>query len=136
MKKIAYISILLALAVAISACGKKKDSKHHAGDKGRHISAEAAAIPTGPAGPAKDANHQKLVGTHWTVGDFDVTVVDTGTMLIKGGPIAQSAPNGLKARYSYENGIIKVMAMGTAKTGTWDGEKLVVDGKDGVRQSQ
>lgn len=94
--------------------------------------APAAAVVAAPTDP----NHQKLIGTHWMVGDFDVTFQDAQTLMVKGGPLAQTAPNGLQAKYSYENGILKVIAMGQAKTGTWDGAKLVVDGKEGVRQSQ
>ncbi len=142
MKRIAYFSILMAFVLVLGACGGKSDS-----DKtkippptppapGAPAATAPAAAPSAPAGPAKDALHQKLVGSHWMVGDFDVTFQDSESVLLKGGPLAQAAPNGLKAKYSYENGIIKVTAMGTTKTGTWDGDKLVVDGKTGERQSQ
>ncbi len=152
MKKWMCFSVVVMMVITLGACGGKKCEESKTPAAAPAVTPQAPA-PTAPAAstpaavpgtvPAAaavaaptDPLHQKLVGTHWMVGDFDVTFQDAQTLMVKGGPLAQTAPNGLAAKYSYENGILKVIAMGQAKTGTWDGTKLVVDGKEGVRQSQ
>ncbi|HPO13858.1 MAG TPA: hypothetical protein PLI09_10470 [Candidatus Hydrogenedentes bacterium] len=155
MKKWICFSVVVMMVVTLGACGGKSEQTPPppatpVTAPQTHAPAAPAASPAPTAAPGApgtapaaatvaaptDPNHQKLIGTRWMVGDFNVTFMDAQTVMVKGGPLAQTAPNGLQAKYSYENGILKVIAMGQAKTGTWDGTKLVVDGKEGVRQSQ
>jgi hypothetical protein len=87
-----------------------------------------------PAATTADPLLEKLIGTSWQLGDFLVTFQDSGNVVIKGKPVEQIAPSGLPGKYSLNNGIIEISAMGQSKSGTWDGEKLVVDGMVGKKQ--
>ncbi len=95
--------------------------------------AEAAASPA--ADGAADPQHQKLIGTKWKLGDFDVQFKDAKTVSLNGGPLTMmTGGKGLDASYSYANGALEVNAMGQTKKGTWDGEALVVDGTAATKQ--
>ena len=119
-----------APAAAPAAAAPAAEAAPAAADAGAVMMAPAAT----PAPAGADPVQAKLFNTSWLVGDFEVTFIDQAKMTIKGGPLTAIAPNGLEANYSYNAGIIEVTAMGTTKTGTWDGEKLVVDGNEGKRK--
>jgi len=100
--------------------------------------APAAAAPAAPAAPL-DPLQQKLVGTSWKLGEIEAAFTDGSKVKLKGGPLKDIMPQGLDAKYTYErdpsgNGLITVSALGQTKKGTWDGEKLVMDGTAGVKQ--
>ncbi|MBI3117822.1 MAG: hypothetical protein HYZ00_03995 [Candidatus Hydrogenedentes bacterium] len=87
----------------------------------------AAAAPAAVPGEL-DPQQAKLIGTSWQVGDVEAAFQDGDTVMLKGGQIAGIMPDGLEAQYKYEGGKITLSALGQERTGTWDGEKLVVDG--------
>jgi hypothetical protein len=71
--------------------------------------------------------------------EVEAAFIDGTKVKLKGGPLKDLLPQGLDAKYAYEsdasgNGVITVSALGQTKKGTWDGEKLVVDGVAGVKQ--
>lgn len=90
---------------------------------------DGAATPAAEAPASDDARLQALIGTKWKFEDFDIHFKDAETVHLNGGPLTMiTAGKGLDATYQYEDGAITITAMGQTKTGTWDGEKLVVDG--------
>jgi len=95
--------------------------------------AAPAAAPASASAPV-DPLLQKLIGTTWMVGDFQATFQDAKTVLVKGGDLAALYPNGYPATYTFENGTLEVTVMDQKTAATWDGEKLVVDGVEAVRQ--
>jgi len=118
-------------AAETGAGGSERAAEKTAAEAGSAAKPEPVASETKPAGGsagAVDPMHEKLIGTEWMVGDYHVAFKDAETVRVKGGPLATLAPNGLDATYKLEDGIIEVQAMGQTRTGTWDGEELVVDG--------
>lgn len=95
----------------------------------------AAAPAAAPAVPGEvDPQLAKLIGTTWMIDDIEANFKDATTVALKGGPLAAIMPNGLDATYTYENGTITVSAVGSTKTGTWDGTTLVIDGKTATKK--
>jgi len=92
--------------------------------------------PTGPAPgspdymSAEEAQQaaEALVGTTWLAGDFTVTFHEPPEILIEGGPLQETDPEGIIGHYTFENGLVTVTAQGETRTGSWDGERLIVDG--------
>jgi len=75
----------------------------------------------------------ELVGTKWNVGEYEVEFKNNTTVLVKGGQINDLAPEGVEGAYTLEDGRIEVEVLGETRVGTWDGEKLVVDGAEGTK---
>ncbi len=157
MKQCLTLMLVVVLSATVVACGGKSEEAA----KPRTPTPTPAATPT-PAPPpvpsppaeetatapaaetgeeeageeapkAVDPLHEKLIGTAWMLGDVHVQFLDAEKVVLKGGPLNALAPNGLTANYSYKDGLVEVSAIGQTKTGTWDGEKLVVDGTVGKR---
>lgn len=162
MKHCMSLLLIFALAAAISACGGKPEesAKTPTPTPTPAVTPTPAPAPPAPvpvpAAPVEateaaattesaveetaeeapqpvDALHEKLVGTSWMLSDIHVQFLDAKKVVMKGGPINALAPNGITADYSYKEGIVEVTALGQTKSGTWDGEKLVVDGRVGKR---
>ncbi|HUW62166.1 MAG TPA: hypothetical protein VMZ06_14280 [Candidatus Bathyarchaeia archaeon] len=96
---------------------------------------EAAPAPDTAAQPAAPAAAAAaLVGSTWKIGEFTANFKDATTVSLKGGALASIAPDGLDAKYTLADGKIEVNAMGTVKTGTFDGTNLIIDGSTAVRQ--
>jgi len=107
-------SLLAALAAGLTACtGTQKDSR-------------PAPLEMSPQEEQKAA--QALVGTTWRVEEFTITFKNPPEVFIKGGPLAESEPNGVTGEYTFEKGIVEVTASDETRAGTWDGVNLVVDG--------
>ncbi len=148
MRKTMLVSVVVLLALGLCACGGKSEEPAPAPAAPPAATPPAPPAATPPAPPAlpaaaaaaapvadvSDPIHQKLIGTAWTVGDFEIAFQDAAGILLKGGPLKDIAPNGLKGQYTYKDGAVTITAMGQSKTGTWDGEKLVIDGKDGFKK--
>jgi len=90
------------------------------------------AVAPAEAGDAGDTA-KALIGTKWTIGEYEATFKDDKKVTLKGGALKLMAPNGLDADYTLVDGVLTVSAMGQKKEGTWDGTKLVVDGAEGVK---
>lgn len=140
MKKTILVSVVMLLALGLSACGGKSEEPAPASAKPQAATPPAPPAGASPAAPAaelaesaSDPLHQKLIDSAWTIGDFQIRFLDAAGILLKGGPLKDIAPNGLKGQYTYKDGVVTISAMGQTKTGTWDGEKLVIDGKEGVK---
>lgn len=87
-----------------------------------NVAPAAAAATVDPA-------VQKLIGTTWTLPDgLELSFTDGKTAKVKGGIVASLAPNGIDASFTHTNGTLEFKAMGQTRTGTWDGEKLTLDG--------
>ena len=158
MKQCLSLLLVVALAVALAACGGKSEEAAKPPTPtptpaATPTPAPPATVPSPPAvetatAPAAETGeeeageksmteldplHAKLVGTAWMLGDIHVQFLDAEKVMLKGGPLNALAPNGLTAKYSYKDGLVEVSAIGQTKTGTWDGEKLVVDGTVGKK---
>jgi hypothetical protein len=137
-KSMATMLVAVLVCVGLTACGGKSSDKPGKHAHHQRNTAPAATTPTQPAAEqpagAADATQQKLIGTTWQVGDIQVTFTSANKVKLAGGPIANAAPNGLDADYSYQNGTLEVTALGQTKNGTWDGDKLVVDGNVAVKK--
>lgn len=101
--------------------------------------AAEAAAPPAPAGPA-DPLQEKLFGTSWKVDVYTLNFLDAQKVKISGGKITQLFPTGADAKYTFakdEKGVgnITLSLLGLTQKGTWDGEKLVIQGKEGERLS-
>lgn len=90
----------------------------------------AGAIEAGtPGDPAA------LIGTSWLVGDMHITFESEHEVFVRGGMVADVAPEGLKARYVVrEDGSLEATAMGMTMTGFWDGAHLMAGGVAAQRQ--
>lgn len=99
---------------------------------------DGAVTDTAPVEDSASAGggdaHAKLVGTKWQAGEFELNFTDKEKVMIKGGPLAAIAPDGLEATYTFDGTVLQVTAMGQTKTGTWDGTKLVLDGAEATMQ--
>lgn len=161
-KRLFCLGVTLALAVVLGACSGSTTAPTVPPDKPveKAPAAEKPKAPTpapapvapppatsqaapAPAAAAPAANmdplQQKLVGTSWKLDEIEAAFIDGSKVKLKGGPIKDFMPQGLDAKYTYErdpsgNGLITVSALGQSKKGTWDGEKLVMDGTAGVKQ--
>jgi hypothetical protein len=89
----------------------------------------AEPVPGTPGDPAA------LIGTSWLVGDMHVTFENETEVFVKGGMVAEVAPDGLTARYLVkEDGSLEATAMGMTMIGQWDGTHLAVGGVAAQRQ--
>lgn len=131
MKKV-FVTVLAGIfIVAMAGCG---------GPKQPPAAPPAAEAPAEPAGesaeaePAAAEGGTGLAGTTWKMDDYVVEFQDESQVLVKGGQIAQLMPDGASGEYKVEDGKFSISILGMTKSGTWDGEKLVVDGTEAVPQ--
>lgn len=89
-----------------------------------------AEMKTEEAAPTVDG----LVGTKWTYDEINLEFREGNKVFLKGGPLAALAPDGTEADYTLDGEKFEVNVLGETYTGTFDGEKLTVDGKEAVMQ--
>lgn len=133
MKRWTLWFVILAVAVGLAACSKRKEEAKTPAPP----SAPKPAVATAPAvAPAAGSTAQTptLAGTTWLYDGITVVFQDETNLLLKGGMIAELAPNGLEGTYKLDNGVIKAQVMDQTVSGTFDGPNLVIDGKPAVRQ--
>jgi hypothetical protein len=121
-----FMSCLLIVALCVITAGCTKPVE--APEAGQAV----------PSLPAKAGTAEQLVGSDWIIGDMVVSFKDTQTLSVKGGAVEEMAPNGVEGTYSIKNGAVEVLVeiMGEqhVRRGTWDGERLIVDGTPALRQ--
>ena len=103
--------LLIALVFLAVSCSKKDDS-----------SGLSNSLTPGTA--------SQLAGTKWIVGDMTVTFKDESTFLLETEAIRDDHPNGVEGKFVVRNGIVEANALDQVRTGTWDGEALIVDGAE------
>lgn len=120
--------VMVAVCAGFAGCGNLNPPET------AHEPAVNAAVPSpkplqppAPETPA-DPIQRKLVGTRWEVGGFEIGFLDAKKLLLKGGPLRDLAPAGLEVPYVYKEGALEIKALGQTRTGTWDGEQLLIDG--------
>lgn len=129
MKRVMVMLMVGTFAFVLAGCG--------GGDTETAAPATSAPAPAEP--PATEpvvapepepapAAAGSIAGTSWKIDEFEIAFKEDGAMVIKGGPLAAIMPNGAPGTYKIEGGQIEVSAVGQTKRGTWDGEKLIVDG--------
>lgn len=151
MKKVLATLLVGVFVVAMAGCsGGAKDDAAPGTDEGTSAapapapgaSPEAAAPPEAPAAapgetaavePAAEGSGS-LVGTTWQIGDFTVEFKDDSQVLVKGGQIATLMPDGAMGEYKVEDGKFSVSILGMTKSGTWDGQKLIIDDAEAIPQ--
>lgn len=98
------------------------------------MATEVVARPdTTVQGGEDEAGTGELVGTTWQVGEFIATFYEPPDVLLKGGRINETHPEGVMGTYTIEDGIIEVGALDQSRVGTFDGARLVIDGIEGVK---
>ena len=147
------LSLVLAGAVlAFAGCGGKDQPDSDAKPEPQQTAApqtspmpdtapDAPATPETPATPgdtpaaaeagatAQAGDAAALIGTSWLVGDMHVTFKSPTELFVKGGMVAEVAPDGLTAQYTMgPEGTLEATAMGVTMQGTWDGTNLTVGG--------
>lgn len=76
-----------------------------------------------------------LVGTKWVYDGIALEFKEGNKVFLKGGPLAALAPDGTDAAYTLEEGgAFEVTVLGQSYSGTFDGTKLMVDGKEAVKE--
>ena len=147
MKKRRVRLLIIGLVViGVTACCKPKEQPKSV-TPARSDVQRAAPMPGPDSSPAAKPNAKEigdaagpgaaanpLVGTTWLVGDVTVTFKDGASAFAKGGMLAQVAPDGLDVAYTLKDSIVEIGALGQTMTGTFDGTKLVIDGKVALRQ--
>ena len=101
------------------------------------VAAEAAAatVEVMEAQADAPAGVDGLVGSTWKYDEIDLTFKEDNKVFLKGGPLEAIAPDGTEATYTLgADGAFEVSVLGQTYGGTFDGTKLVVDGKDAVKQ--
>ena len=127
MLRFALLSLSLILcAVILGGCEKEEEAAFVI--KLPEVTVDEAGLAGLPA------EHAALVGTTWIVGEYTARFLGPDKVYIGGKPLAEIAPEGLEADYTYKDGRLEISAADKVKTGTWDGDKLVVDGAVGVKQ--
>jgi hypothetical protein len=98
--------------------------------------ADTTAPITEEASPADETAPAsgELVGTKWEMDGIVVDFRDSDTVFLKGGAIAQFAPDGLEADYTLTpnpdgGSTLEANVLGQPVMGIWDGEALTIDGK-------
>ncbi len=86
----------------------------------------AAARISDASSPATTGS---LVGTSWQVGNYTLTFMANTEVLVRGG----DAAGGLRGTYTLDNGTVAIDVMGTAASGTFDGQTLILDGAEGTK---
>ena len=113
-----YLSILpTLLAVTLAACGLYACSDAE----------DSPAIST-------PGTAESLVGTTWRLEDYTITFHEPPEIHVAGGKIDEDHPEGVVGEYSVENGIIDISALDQGRSGTWDGQRLVIDGEKARRR--
>ena len=125
-----FAVLTLTLAMLMAGCGGKDAAPPVPVEPiPSPKAAEPAPTPVeAPAAVVSDPLQQKLIGTSWKLSDFEITFKDANKIWLKGGPLRDLAPAGLDAQYTYKDGTVEIVAMGQTKTGTWDGEQLMIEG--------
>ena len=114
MRRWLTCGLLMAVAAGLTVCtGTQKGSR-------------PAPLAMSPEEEQKAA--QALMGTTWLIGEFTVAFKEPPEVFVKGGPLAESWPDGVTGEYTFEKGIVEVTALDETRMGTWDGANLVVDG--------
>lgn len=150
MKSLFSLTLVLAATLTFAACGGKSTPAPAPTPAAKPVVPPAPATapaaeapkqvdgsvnPAPAAAEAVDPAVQKLVGTTWAMPDgVEFTFKDSNTALAKGGMIAAISPNGLPVTFTYKDGKIEFSAMGRTKVGTWDGEKLIVEGAPATKK--
>ena len=151
MKKVLAALMAGIFVVAMAGCGgPAQDEPAPAGNGDTEPATTPEAQPEEPAAPAEapaetpdeSAEAQPeaaeggtgLTGTKWQMGDYVIEFQDESNVLVKGGQIATLMPDGAMGEYKVEDGKFSVNILGMTRSGTWDGEKLIVDGTEAVPQ--
>jgi hypothetical protein len=116
-----------AAPAAAPAPAAKTEEEKRAAKKGEPAPAEEKVEEA--AAPVMDG----LVGSKWTYEEIELTFKEGNKVHLKGGPLAALAPDGTDADYTLKDGAIEVSVMGETYSGTFDGEKLIVDGTEAVK---
>jgi hypothetical protein len=155
-KACAFTMALMLATVGFGSCSKSAEQPKPAAPAPARAEAPSAAAQTSAPAPAPESKPATpaaapataaapaaapqgsgtgLSGTKWMLGDLTVTFKDASTAVVTGGPLAAVAPNGLEASYTLKDNALEVKApaLGITKTGTFDGTKLVIDGKTAVK---
>ena len=75
-----------------------------------------------------------LVGSKWEYDGIALEFKEGNKVFLKGGPLAALAPDGTEADYTLDGEKFSVSVLGQTYTGTYDGTKLIVDGKEATMQ--
>ncbi len=123
MPKFVYCLLVAALCAITAGCGSP-------------VEAPDTSLTTLP--PATAGTVEQLIGTDWIVGDMVVSFKDAGSLVVRGGVVDEMAPDGVQGSYTVTNGnvevLVEIMGEQHVRRGTWDGERLVVDGTPAIRQ--
>jgi hypothetical protein len=150
MKKVLVTVLAGIFIVTMAGCGGPKEEAAPAGPGTEEQAAPAPSQPPAappaeeaPAAPAEESAEAApaaeeggtgLVGTKWKLDEYVIEFQDDTQVLVKGGQIATLMPDGATGEYKIEDGKFSVSILGMTKSGTWDGDKLVVDGVEAIAQ--
>ncbi len=128
------ITIGCMVLLALSACSKSSSTAAPP----ETPAPQAQAVESVQAQP-ESQDTASLAGTSWQWGDYEVTFKDATSFHIQGGELRDMAPDGVAGTYAIEDGDVGTKALtftvlDQIKTGTWDGENLVVEKEAAVRQ--
>ena len=100
---------------------------------------EAAPVEAAPVEAMKEeaaapAAGDGLVGTKWVYDEITLEFKEGNMVFLKGGPLMALAPDGTDAAYTLDGEAFEVTVLGQVYSGSFDGTKLMVDGKEAVKQ--
>jgi len=85
----------------------------------------AVALTAEKAGSLRDST--------WEVGGFELQFGEAPQVHVSGDAVP--IPGGVDGFYTIDTeGVVEVRALGQAKSGVWDGERLMVDGAEALRK--
>jgi hypothetical protein len=123
------VATALCIAFVVAACSPPKDDTPKVSGLRKvemtHPDEAAVALTATKAGSLKDST--------WEVGGFELRFGEAPQVHIAGEAVP--IPGGVDGFYTIdEEGVVEVRALGQAKSGVWDGERLMVDGAEAFRK--
>ena len=140
MSRILSVLFLVALTVTFTGCRKSVDKT----PPPQTPAVDKTPIPEPEEKTALERARKKtavevkdtsgLKGTKWEVGGNLLEFQDGFKILLTSEQLSKRHPNGLGGTYEVKGKKLIITIMGGTSDGSWDGEKLTLDGKPGVKQ--
>ena len=90
------------------------------------VEESVSTSPAVPEAPKLDIPSE-LVGHAWKSGEHLFIFQKGGNVLVRGGHIQDSMPNGAPSRFELKGEELKLDVLGIHYTGTWNGQQLVIN---------
>lgn len=68
----------------------------------------------------------------WQIGSVNFTFQRGNHVVVRGGHLVETMPTGAPGLYELQDGALRLEVLGREYTGTWDGVRMVLNGKEAV----